>query len=372
MKRPFAAYQGNEPYVFVCYAHEDAEQVYPEIQRLHEGGARIWYDEGVSPGTRWTDELANKLTEASVVLFFCTPQSVKRKHCQNELNFAIDKDRPLLVIQDGEVDLPPGMQLQLGSHQSILKHDLSAEQFEAKLTAAINQYVVSGTLSTLAAPKPARSRTRRPLAYVAVVAAAVVLTALLWRTWPSPTSESGAVARPSVSTNVEYTVAVLPFRALSSEPATVTFAHGLTDELVNVLSGPMPARFDTCFRRYFTSSASSRQGRHCDTATPPKIWRISANRSDAGYLVEGSVRSAGEHVRVTVQLVHAADNEPSGRIATTCPQRTRCRRSATLRVMPRDVSRGWSPTCIGIPRRNLLLPLRTKSGTERTASRWTR
>ncbi len=170
MKRPFAAYQGDEPYVFVCYAHEDAEQVYPEIQRLHEGGVRIWYDEGVSPGTRWTDELASKLTEASVVLFFCTPQSVKRKHCQNELNFAIDKDRPLLVIQDGAVDLPPGMQLQLGAHQSILKHDLSAEQFEAKLTAAISQHLVRGPAPAPAAPKSARSRTRRPLLYVAGVA----------------------------------------------------------------------------------------------------------------------------------------------------------------------------------------------------------
>jgi TolB-like protein/tetratricopeptide (TPR) repeat protein len=309
MKRPFAAYQGDEPYVFVCYAHEDAEQVYPEIQRLHEGGVRIWYDEGVTPGTRWTDELASKLTEASVVLFFCTPQSVKRKHCQNELNFAIDKDRPLLVIQDGEVDLPPGMQLQLGSHQSILKHDLSAEQFEAKLTAAINQYVVSGTPSALAVPKSARPRTRHPLAYVAVVVAAVVLTALLWRTWPSPTSESGAVAPPSVSTNVEYTVAVLPFRPLSSEPATVTFAQGLSDELVNVLSGPMPVKVRQMFPPllYELRVVPARSTlRYRDTSED--LANIGQSL-DAGYLVEGGVRSAGDQVRVTVQLIHAADNQ---------------------------------------------------------------
>ena len=56
MNTPFPAYQGDEPYVFVCYAHENAARVYPEIQRLHEAGVQIWYGEGISPGTRWTNE----------------------------------------------------------------------------------------------------------------------------------------------------------------------------------------------------------------------------------------------------------------------------------------------------------------------------
>lgn len=50
MERPFPAYKGNQPYVFVSYAHDDAELVYPEIHRLREAGFNIWYDEGISPG----------------------------------------------------------------------------------------------------------------------------------------------------------------------------------------------------------------------------------------------------------------------------------------------------------------------------------
>ena len=133
MKRPFSAYQGDEPYVFVCYAHENADGVYAELQRLHDAGVRIWYDEGVSPGARWSDELARALSGAALVLFFCTPQSAKSKHCQDEVSFALDEKRPLLVIQEGVVDLPPGMRLQLGPQQSILKHELSAPQFREKL-----------------------------------------------------------------------------------------------------------------------------------------------------------------------------------------------------------------------------------------------
>jgi len=42
MERPFPAYQGDQPYIFVSYAHEDAELVYPEIQWLKDQGFNIW------------------------------------------------------------------------------------------------------------------------------------------------------------------------------------------------------------------------------------------------------------------------------------------------------------------------------------------
>ena len=309
MQRPFAAYQGDEPYVFVCFAHADATLVYPEIQRLHEGGIRIWYDEGISPGTRWSDETARALSKASVVLFFCTSQSVRSKHCQDELNFALDEDRPLLVIQDGEVDLPGGLRLRLGAHQSILKQDLSTQQFADKLTTAISRHLVRGPSLAPATPKSARSRTRRPLRYVAAAGIAVVLTALLWRMWPLVTSEPKSLVSATASTDMEYTVAVLPFRALSSEAATVTFAQGLTDELINELTGPMPAQVRRLIVPYTqplrVASAQSTL-RYRDTTDD--LATIS-RALGAAYLVEGSVQSAGDQVRLVVRLVHAADDD---------------------------------------------------------------
>ena len=61
MDRPFPAYKGEEPYIFVCYAHEDSDVVYPELQRLHDSGVNIWYDEGIAPGHEWTQELADAI-----------------------------------------------------------------------------------------------------------------------------------------------------------------------------------------------------------------------------------------------------------------------------------------------------------------------
>ena len=53
MDTPFPAYQGDEPYVFVCYAHEDSDIVYPEIAWLREQGTNLWYDEGIAAGKNW-------------------------------------------------------------------------------------------------------------------------------------------------------------------------------------------------------------------------------------------------------------------------------------------------------------------------------
>ena len=61
MEKPFPAYSGDEPYVFVCYAHDDSDVVYPEMAWLHEQGVNLWYDEGISPGSEWSQALADAI-----------------------------------------------------------------------------------------------------------------------------------------------------------------------------------------------------------------------------------------------------------------------------------------------------------------------
>ena len=46
----FMPYEGNEPYIFVSYAHANQEIVTRIIETLHENGYRIWYDSGIMPG----------------------------------------------------------------------------------------------------------------------------------------------------------------------------------------------------------------------------------------------------------------------------------------------------------------------------------
>ncbi|MDO5859411.1 hypothetical protein, partial [Methanobrevibacter sp.] len=45
---PFPAYEGDEPYIFISYSHDDSDLVFPEIERFHNDGYNIWYDEGIT------------------------------------------------------------------------------------------------------------------------------------------------------------------------------------------------------------------------------------------------------------------------------------------------------------------------------------
>ena len=291
MKRPFPAYKGDEPYVFVCYAHENANAVYPELQRLHDAGVRIWYDEGVSPGARWSDELARALSGAAVVLFFCTPQAAKSKHCQDEISFALDEKRPLLVIQDGAVDLPPGMRLQLGPQQSILKHELSAQQFGEKLAAALDRHLGART----AAGSPTQVAIRRPRWRLALFAAIVVALGLAAAFVLSVAGLRNRLSGTGASPHIE-SLAVLPLENFSKDPNQDYFADGMTEMLTANLAQISGLRVIS------RTSAMQYKGAH---KSLPEI----ARELNVDAIVEGSVLSSEGKVRITAQLIYAPDDQ---------------------------------------------------------------
>jgi|TARA_Y100000310_G_scaffold200121_2_gene200134 serine/threonine-protein kinase len=99
MQRPFPAYQGDEPYIFVSYSHEDSDVVFSEIQWLKDQGFNIWYDEGINPGSEWRRELAESIEASSLFLYFITPSSVTSEHCEREVNYAYSQPR---ISPDGK------------------------------------------------------------------------------------------------------------------------------------------------------------------------------------------------------------------------------------------------------------------------------
>ncbi len=91
MKKPFATYAGDDPYLFVSYAHRDQEIVYREMAWLHEAGFNLWYDEGIGLGSVWRESLTDSLAKAAACLFFVTKHSAISEHCLRELNFALEE-----------------------------------------------------------------------------------------------------------------------------------------------------------------------------------------------------------------------------------------------------------------------------------------
>lgn len=173
MNKPFHAYSGDQPYVFVGYAHEDANAVYPEMKWLHDQGFNVWYDEGISPGTVWRTELADSIMAAGLFLFFVTPRSVVSSNCEKEVNFAIDHDIPVLTVHLQETDLPSGIELTLSSIQGILKHDLPDHDYREKLLSGVSDHMQRG----ISESPPVQSNRYRNIAIVTASAVALLFAA---------------------------------------------------------------------------------------------------------------------------------------------------------------------------------------------------
>jgi TolB-like protein len=194
LDHPFEAYEGDEPYVFVCYSHDDKSLVYPELTRLKDAGFHIWYDEGIGPGSEWSDSVARHIEHCASFLYFVTPRSVDREHCRRELNFAIDQSRRVLAVHLVPTELPSGLKLTLSNRQAILKYDGPESAYQAKLGRA---------LGAAAQHDPTRRSNIR------------------------------APERPAL----DRSIAILRLSALGLDAAAATHAEVLTEELRTVIAG---------------------------------------------------------------------------------------------------------------------------------------
>ena len=129
VKMPVPAYLGDEPYIFISYSHMDFKLTYPEIERYHNKGYNIWYDEGIAPGNEWLEEIAEALLGCSLLVVFISKNSISSRNIKNEVNLALNEDIPILPIYLEEVELPAELKLKLSSSKSILKYVLTDEEY---------------------------------------------------------------------------------------------------------------------------------------------------------------------------------------------------------------------------------------------------
>ena len=116
---PFDAYKGSEPYIFVSYAHKNSDTVFAHIRTLHDAGFRIWYDEGIDPGTDWSGEIASALNNAATFLVFMSPEAADSYNVRKEIVFAVGKRKHMVCVYIAETELPLGLEMQLGDLQAI-------------------------------------------------------------------------------------------------------------------------------------------------------------------------------------------------------------------------------------------------------------
>ena len=137
--------------------------------------------------------------------------------------------------------------------------------------------------------------TRRWIAVAATVLILIVAGLALWQRFgddlvrPSDVASQSKMALPLPD---KPSVAVLPFTNMSDEAGQQTFTDGMTDDLITDLS-----KVSGLF-------VIARNSTFVYRGKPVKISQV-AEELGVRYVLEGSVRRAGEQVRVNAQLIDA-------------------------------------------------------------------
>ena len=130
-------YHGSEPYIFISYSHRNADRASAIIRSLNRAGYRVWYDEGLIPGREWDENIARIIMGCGYFIALITREYLASSNCKDELNYARDKNKPILLIYLDEVALPAGMELRLGRLFAVHYNQYSTtEEFYLKVFSA--------------------------------------------------------------------------------------------------------------------------------------------------------------------------------------------------------------------------------------------
>jgi serine/threonine-protein kinase len=137
------------------------------------------------------------------------------------------------------------------------------------------------------------------VALLALAIVGLVLDRVIPESGPTPEPAAGQTSEPSaeaVAAGAETanTIAVLPFVNISGDPNNEYFSDGLTEELLNTLVRIGGLRVTG------RTSSFAFKGQNVDLREIGRLLNV-AN------VLEGSVRKAGNRVRITAQLIKASD-----------------------------------------------------------------
>jgi len=235
--------------IFISYSRQDKVRVAPLVAALEAEGWSIWWDPEITPGEEFDGLISRELEAARSLVVVWTQQSVDSRWVRGEARDAADRGVLVPVRMDG-AKLPIDFRAVHTTDLDGWNNDRASDAFKG-LRKALE--------AKLGAPKKA-----------AAVAAE-------------------ATAKPAV------TICVLPFANMSGDPEQEYFSDGITEDIITDL-GKISAL--SIVSRSLAFSFKGSKGGVSDIG----------RQTNASHVLIGSVRKAGDRVRITAQLVNAAND----------------------------------------------------------------
>ena len=307
--------------VFLSYAREDAEVAQRIADALRAFGVEVWFDQNeLRGGDTWDQKIRTQIKACALFMPIVSARTEERTegYFRREWKFAVDRthdmagNRSFIVpvvtddTKEGSANVPDEFMRYQWTRlpQGVPSPEFVAQVkrlLEAPKKSAGAAQKPSGASAPAVASAPRRSRW--PLV-LGGLAAGVVAMAVYFALRPAAKDSVPAAppAKPAAETKSDVpapstgdkSVAVLAFVDLSEAHNSEYLSDGISEELLNALA-KIPG-LGVAAR----TSAFSFKGKN---APIPEI----ARKLNVAYVVEGSVQRSGDRVKITAQLIKAAD-----------------------------------------------------------------
>ncbi|MCR5116589.1 MAG: TIR domain-containing protein [Lachnospiraceae bacterium] len=108
MSKYFKPYEGDRPFVFISYSHQNSETVLETITKLKDKRLRLWYDEGIPAGSDWPSNIERHMHDCEAVVFFVSRPSLISPNCLSEIRTALrnENPKPVFFVKLEDVIIP--------------------------------------------------------------------------------------------------------------------------------------------------------------------------------------------------------------------------------------------------------------------------
>ena len=307
--------------VFLSYAREDADAARHIADALRAFGVEVWFDMSeLRGGDVWDQKIRRQIKECALFMPVISSQSDQRGEGYFRLEWKLAVERTHLLADHKSFLFPVVVDDTSESSASVPEQFLKAQwthlpggeptpQFveQVKRLLLAPRKSAAGTkpaarvheATPVAGPKSGFPLWAAALLGVAVLAlGAFVLFRPAANTTVAPAVPAVAVkaTEPPALVISEKSLAVLPFNNMSEEKDSAFFTDGIQEDILTNLALISELRV--------VSRTSVMQYRNTT-----KTIRQIAQELGVTYVLEGSVRRAGNKVRVTGQLIRAATDE---------------------------------------------------------------
>jgi adenylate cyclase len=305
--------------VFLSYASQDADAARRICDGLRASGVEVWFDQSeLRGGDVWDQKIRREIHDCALFIPIVSEHTQERLegYFRHEWKLAVERthhmaeQKPFLVpviidsTRDQDAIVPDlfrevqWTRLPAGETPSTFVEHVRRLLTQESATSA--RQTASATRAA-EPPLPATTLEHRSRAWPSIIA--VLLAGLLaylaidkfWLSKHVPVSQPSAAAVPvTLAGTAEKSIAVLPFVDMSEKRDQEYFADGVAEEVLDELARVPGLRV--------IGRTSSFQFKD-----KSQDLRAIGRTLGAAYIVEGSVRRSDDRLRVTAQLVNAAD-----------------------------------------------------------------